>query len=48
MTMAEKEKLRTECEIYSRLVGYIRPVKQWNYGKKEEYNDRVMFKLEEL
>ncbi|MBW6486667.1 MAG: ribonucleoside triphosphate reductase [Syntrophobacterales bacterium] len=26
-----------ECEIYSRVVGYLRPVKQWNKGKKEEY-----------
>ncbi|MCK9365036.1 MAG: ribonucleoside triphosphate reductase [Syntrophales bacterium] len=29
-----------ECEIYSRVVGYLRPVKQWNKGKKEEYNLR--------
>lgn len=29
-----------ECEVYSRVVGYIRPVKQWNEGKKGEYNDR--------
>ena len=23
----------TECEIYSRIVGYFRPIKQWNDGK---------------
>ncbi|MFA4915789.1 MAG: ribonucleoside triphosphate reductase, partial [Syntrophales bacterium] len=28
------------CEIYSRVVGYLRPVKQWNKGKQEEYNLR--------
>ncbi len=33
----------TECEVYSRIVGYFRPVKQWNNGKQEEYADRVTF-----
>jgi ribonucleoside-triphosphate reductase (formate) len=28
------------CEIYSRIVGYLRPVNQWNKGKVSEYNDR--------
>lgn len=32
--------LRIPCEIYTRVVGYYRPVKQWNPGKKEEYKDR--------
>lgn len=32
-----------ECEVYSRVVGYIRPVKQWNKGKKEEFKDRKEF-----
>lgn len=31
------------CEVYSRVVGYIRPVKQWNPGKQAEYKDRVEF-----
>jgi ribonucleoside-triphosphate reductase (formate) len=30
----------SECEIYSRVVGYIRPVSQWNNGKKEEFTLR--------
>ena len=25
------------CEVYSRVVGYLRPVQQWNKGKKAEY-----------
>ena len=33
-------------EVYSRIVGYIRPTSQWNKGKKEEYKDRVEFKVE--
>ena len=32
-----------ETEIYSRVVGYLRPVKQWNNGKKAEFNMRKTF-----
>ncbi len=38
------ESKRTECEVYSRVVGYLRPVKQWNKGKQQEFSDRKMFK----
>ncbi len=31
------------CQIYSRVVGYLRPVNQWNEGKKEEYKMRKTF-----
>lgn len=34
-----------ESEVYSRVVGYLRPVKQWNSGKQEEYKLRKTFKL---
>lgn len=30
------------CEVYSRVVGYLRPVQQWNKGKKEEFKNRTM------
>jgi len=33
-----------DCEVYSRIVGYIRPVQQWNKGKREEFQDRVNYK----
>ena len=33
------------CEVYSRIVGYLRPVKQWNKGKKSEYTNRSMQKI---
>ena len=36
-------KVRTPCEVYSRVVGYLRPVQQWNEGKRTEYDDRVTF-----
>lgn len=35
---------RQLCEIYSRVVGYIRPVKQWNAGKQSEFKDRKVFR----
>jgi anaerobic ribonucleoside-triphosphate reductase len=37
----------TECEIYSRVVGYIRPVNQWNKGKQQEFRDRTTFDIRE-
>lgn len=33
-----------KCEVYSRIVGYFRPVHNWNLGKREEFSDRVTFK----
>ena len=35
------------CEVYSRVVGYIRPVNQWHKGKKQEYAERKEFAVEE-
>ncbi len=32
-----------EAEVYSRVVGYIRPVKQWNKGKQAEFGDRLEY-----
>lgn len=43
-TIIPKEK-RQPCEVYSRVVGYLRPVRQWNKGKKAEWADRVDFKV---
>jgi ribonucleoside-triphosphate reductase len=37
---------RQTCEVYSRVVGYIRPVNQWNRGKKAEFSDRVEFSID--
>jgi len=33
------------CEVYSRIVGYLRPVNQWNEGKKKEFGLRKTYKL---
>jgi anaerobic ribonucleoside-triphosphate reductase len=32
-----------KCEVYSRVVGYLRPVDQWNDGKQAEFNIRKTF-----
>ncbi len=36
----------TKCEVYSRVVGYLRPVEQWNDGKQEEFKGRKTFKIQ--
>jgi len=41
-------KKKIPCEIYSRVVGYYRPVIQWNKGKKEEFKDRYTFSSKEI
>ena len=40
-------KCESECEVYSRVVGYLRPVKQWNKGKKEEFKQRKEYAIDE-
>jgi len=31
------------CEVYSRIVGYFRPVSNWNDGKNQEFKERQEF-----
>lgn len=38
-------KCNQETEVYSRVVGYLRPVKQWNNGKQSEFAMRKTFKV---
>lgn len=38
---------RQECLIYSRVVGWMTPLRNWNKGKQEEYKDRKTFKIED-
>ncbi|MBN2820871.1 MAG: ribonucleoside triphosphate reductase [Bacteroidales bacterium] len=37
------QNIEQECTVFSRIVGYMRPVKQWNAGKQEEYKERSLF-----
>jgi len=32
-----------QTEVYSRVVGYFRPVQRWNIGKKEEFKERKTY-----
>ncbi|MCP4051269.1 MAG: hypothetical protein GY730_11265 [bacterium] len=43
----EKEEITcgNSTEIYTRVVGFYRPVDQWNDGKKEEFIDRAEYEL---
>jgi len=41
------EKLRQKCEIWSRPVGYLRPVQHWNKGKQQEFEERKEFTIKE-
>jgi hypothetical protein len=36
---------RIAVEVYSRVVGYFRPVNQWNKGKREEFGERKPYSL---
>jgi len=33
----------TETEVYSRIVGYYRPVDKWNKGQKQAFDERLNF-----
>lgn len=37
---------KSECEVYSRIVGYLRPVSQWNAGKQSEFSVRETYTTE--
>ena len=38
--------VKVPCEVYSRIVGYLRPVQAWNRGKQQEYAERTVFRVE--
>lgn len=38
------QQTRTKCEIWTRVMGYHRPVSQYNHGKKSEFYSRVYFR----
>lgn len=39
------DKKRTPCEVWTRVMGYYRPISGFNAGKRSEYKDRVSFKV---
>lgn len=36
---------RTECEVWCRVMGYMRPVQDWNIGKRQEHRDRRFYRV---
>ena len=36
---------RTECEVWTRVMGYFRPVTDFNIGKKQEFKERIAFRF---
>ncbi len=42
-TITLKDEERQKCEIWTRVMGYYRPVSEFNIGKKSEHRERVFF-----
>lgn len=40
--------VRTKCEIWSRVCGYLRPTARWNDGKVAEFKDRSNINIKEF
>lgn len=38
---------RNKCEVYSRVVGYLRPTNSWNPGKRSEFDTRKTYSMKE-
>ena len=42
-TITLQDEERQECEIWTRVMGYYRPVSEFNIGKKSEHSERIFF-----
>jgi anaerobic ribonucleoside-triphosphate reductase len=43
----DQAELQVPCEVYSRIVGYLRPVQNWHQGKQQEFRERKPFRTPE-
>lgn len=43
-SVGDQEDVRVPCEVYSRIVGYLRPVQNWHQGKQQEFKERTPFR----
>ena len=41
----QEYEVKVPCEVYSRIVGYLRPVQAWNDGKRQEFGERKTFEV---
>lgn len=39
------EKRKVPCEVYSRVVGYLRPLQNWHKGKVQEFKERETYNV---
>jgi ribonucleoside-triphosphate reductase len=45
MECTDATERKVPCEVYSRVVGYLRPVQNWHQGKRQEFEDREVYRL---
>ncbi len=43
---AQDGDVKIPCEVYSRIVGYLRPVQDWNPAKRAEFEERVTYQAD--
>ena len=46
VTVTVHDDSRQRCEVWSRIMGYFRPVSEWNAGKASEFKDRVFYTVD--
>ena len=44
--LARYESERQPCEVWTRVMGYFRPISEYNIGKISEFNERIVFNIE--
>ncbi len=44
MAEEKKKECGEPCDVFSRIVGYFRPIKRWSDGKREEFKHRKTYK----
>ena len=47
-TIELPENERTRCEVWTRVMGYLRPVSQFNAGKQSEHRERTPFREDRI
>ena len=43
-----EQEAKVPCEVYSRIVGYLRPVQNWHEGKRQEFRERKTYRVPEV
>jgi anaerobic ribonucleoside-triphosphate reductase len=46
-TTQPEAEIKVPCEVYSRIVGYLRPIQNWHEGKQQEFKERKTFQVPE-